>query len=72
MNEMQHDVAEHFLDGNHSTFVSELFENDEPMLETARHHHVTFIILYGECKLLKQLVHGIPMTLACTLWCFSS
>ena len=46
-------LAEHFSDGNHSKFASELFDNDEPMLETARHHHVTFVILYGECKLLK-------------------
>ena len=53
VNEMQRDVAEHFSDGNHSKFASELFDNNEPMLETARHHHVTFVILYGECKLLK-------------------
>ena len=53
VNEMQRDVAEHFSDGNHSKFASELFENDKPMLEIARHHHVTFVILCGEYKLLK-------------------
>ena len=53
VNEMRCDVAEHFSDGNHSKFASELFKNDEPMLETARYHHLTFVILYRECKLLK-------------------
>ena len=40
VNEMQRDVAEHFSDGNHSKFASELFNNNEPMLETAQHHHM--------------------------------
>ena len=35
VNEMQRDVAEHFSDCNLSKFASELFENDEPMLEIA-------------------------------------
>ena len=28
VNEMQRDIAEHFSDGNHSKFASELFDND--------------------------------------------
>ena len=35
VNEMQCDVAEHYSDCNLSKFASELFENDEPMLEIA-------------------------------------
>ena len=53
--EMQRDVAEHFSDCNLSKFANELFENDEPMLEIARHHREAFVTLYGECKLLKNL-----------------
>lgn len=54
VNEMQRDVLEHFADGNLGKFASELFENDEPMLEIARHHRETFVTLYGKCKLLKN------------------
>ena len=53
--EMQRDVAEHFSDCNLSNFANELFENNEPMLEIARHHREAFVTLYGECKLLKNL-----------------
>ena len=55
VNEIHRDVIEHFADSNLSKFASELFENDEPMLEIARHHRETFVTLYGECKLLKNL-----------------
>ena len=54
VNEMQRDVAEHFSDCNLSKFANELFENDELMLEIARHHREAFVTLYGECKLLKN------------------
>ena len=54
VNEMQRDVAKYFSDCNLSKFASELFENDKPMLEIARHHCKTFVTLYGECKLLKN------------------
>ena len=54
VDEMQRDVLEPFTDGNLGKFARELFENDEPMLEIARHHRETFVTLYGKCKLLKN------------------
>ena len=54
VNEMQHDVVEHFADGNLGKFASELFKNDEPMLEIARHHRKIFVTLYmGSVSYLK-------------------
>jgi len=49
---IQHDALEHFSDGNLAKFASELFENDEPMLEISRYHCKSFVDLYGKCKLL--------------------
>jgi len=37
----------HFSDCNLAKFASELFENDEPMLEIARCHRDSFVNLYG-------------------------
>ena len=54
VSEMQRDVLEHFSDCNLAKFASELFENDEPMLEIARYHRDSFVNLYGKCKPLKN------------------
>ena len=51
---MQCDVLEHFSDGPLAKFASDLFENDDPMLEIARYHQDSFIDLYGKCKVLKN------------------
>ena len=52
--EMKRDVEEHFGDGHLCGFLEALFENKEPMLEIARHHRDSFVMLYGECKALKN------------------
>ena len=51
---MKLDVVEHFREGSLGEFVRELFENNKPIFEIARHHRDSFVSLYDECKKLKN------------------
>ena len=71
VNEMQRDVIEHFADSNFGKFANQLFENDEPMVEIARHHCETSSHCTGSVSCLKICAWSSSDT-GMTLQCFSS
>ena len=52
--EVRKAVEEQFADSNFCAFISELFKEEEPIMQILRQHRDSFVLLYSECKQQKN------------------